>query len=309
MLRQRFAASRFVRGEAPVTGPLVLSHRRIYILPTRRGLSFVLLIALLLLIAFVYNNNLAYLLGFLLASIFFVTILHSFKVLKGLEIKAGNNQPVFCGEMAGFSFQVFNPGRESRYAVTLSLQQARQFDFLPQQALAVSLPVMTERRGWLQCGTLTVASEFPFGLFRAWSPLRFDSRLLVYPKPSPIFLPFPEVGGGGLQNGAARSGDEFDGVKSYRNGDSIRRIHWKSLAKGRGMQSKKFAGDGGMELWLDYANTPGYGVEERLSQLCRWIIDAERVGVRYGLSVADKVVDPACGQAHYHQCLQILAQQ
>jgi len=309
-LRRRFQDSRFVRGEAPVGGPVVLTHRRIYILPTRRGLGFVLLIAILLLIAFVYNNNLAYLLSFLLASIFFVAILHSFKVLKGLEISAGNQPPVFCGEMAGFNFQVLNPGREHRYAVSLSLQQPRQFDFSARQTRQVSLAMTGERRGWLQCPTLTVSSDFPLGLFRAWSPLRFDSQVLVYPRPAPVFPAFPETGGSdGPQRRQTGNDDEFDGVKAYRRGDSIRHIHWKSLAKGRGLQSKHYSGDGqgGAEQWFDYANTPGAGVEQRLSLLCRWIVEAERAGLRYGLILPDSSVEPACGPAHFHHCLQLLA--
>ncbi|WP_306306045.1 hypothetical protein [Methylomonas koyamae] len=80
-MADRFRLSRFFRGEAPTSAPISLGHRRIFILPTQRGLAFVLLIVLLLLVGFVYSNNLAYLLGFLLASIFFVAILHSFKSL------------------------------------------------------------------------------------------------------------------------------------------------------------------------------------------------------------------------------------
>jgi uncharacterized protein (DUF58 family) len=171
--------------------------------------------------------------------------------------------------------------------------------------------MMTERRGWLSCTTLTVSSDFPLGLFRAWSPLRFDSKLLVYPQPSSVFLGFPETGGseGQYQRQQTLNDDEFDGVKAYRSGDSIRHIHWKSLAKGRGVQSKHYAGEGGggVELWLDYANTPGADVEQRLSQLCRWIVEAERSGLRYALTLPDNTVKLACGPAHYHQCLQKLA--
>ena len=83
-LTERFKLSRFTSGEKSRVKQFTLGHRRIFILPTQRGLGFVVLITLLLLIAFIYNNNLAYLLAFLLASIFFITILHSFKSLAGL---------------------------------------------------------------------------------------------------------------------------------------------------------------------------------------------------------------------------------
>jgi len=69
-LKKRFQLSRFFVGEKPTDAAVTLNHRRIFILPTKRGLGFALLLLLLLLIAFVYNNNLVYLLTFLLASIF-----------------------------------------------------------------------------------------------------------------------------------------------------------------------------------------------------------------------------------------------
>lgn len=46
-LKERFRLSRFVLGETAVPGPVTLNHRRIFILPTRRGLGFALLTALL----------------------------------------------------------------------------------------------------------------------------------------------------------------------------------------------------------------------------------------------------------------------
>jgi len=75
---------------------ITLSHRRIFILPTKRGGGMVLLIVILLLIAFVYNNNLAYLLTFLIASVFFITILHTFKSMAGLVVQAGQTKAVFA---------------------------------------------------------------------------------------------------------------------------------------------------------------------------------------------------------------------
>ena len=102
-IRERIKNHRFFMGEKSMDGkPIVLTHHRIFILPTQRGLGFVVLLILLLLIAFVYNNNLAYLLTFLIASVFFVTILHSFRSLSGLSVQAGLAKPVFAGHPACF---------------------------------------------------------------------------------------------------------------------------------------------------------------------------------------------------------------
>lgn len=307
-LKQRFKLSRFFQGEDPVAEPVILNQRRIFILPTRQGLLFAALIVLLLLIAFVYNNNLAYMLGFLLASAFFVGILHSFKALAGLVVWAGNNPAAFAGTGAGFNFYVQNPANQARMAVDIRLQQRKTIDFEPGQTRMITLYVTAERRGWLACPTLTVSSRYPLGWFRAWSPLRFASNVLIYPRPARELLPFPETDAGpGEQGQSRRDGDEFHGLKTYRTGDPVRQIHWKSFAKGRGLHSKEYAGTTSVELWLDYAMAPGTGVEERLSHLCRWVIEAEQAGMRYGLILPGLSVQLDTGAAHYHRCLQSLA--
>jgi len=81
----------------------------------------------LLLIAFVYNNNLAYLLAFLLASIFFITILHSFKSLAELIVSSGGGLPVFAGEAVAFEITIDNPDTVERYNLTAKLELTVNF--------------------------------------------------------------------------------------------------------------------------------------------------------------------------------------
>ncbi|RLA19018.1 MAG: DUF58 domain-containing protein, partial [Gammaproteobacteria bacterium] len=106
-----------------VAKSIALNYRNIYILPTRRGLGFVMLIALLLLIAFIYNNNLVYLLSFLLASLFFIAILHTVKSLQGLVVSKGHNAPVYVGEFAASKIIINNPTSVARYSVQVGLDK------------------------------------------------------------------------------------------------------------------------------------------------------------------------------------------
>jgi len=307
-LKERFRLSRFWRGEEPVNTPITLNHRRIFIVPTLCGVGFVLLIVLLLLIAFVYNNNLAYLLAFLLASIFFITILHSFKTLAGLVISHGHSHPAFAGEAAGFDIHISNPTRQARFSLQLHLHTTHTISLTTDEKKIVTLYAPTYKRGLLTCNTITVSSTYPLGLFRAWSPLRFDMQALVYPKPASLERPFPESEGvQGEQGQGKKGGDDFWGIKPYQQGDSIRQIHWKSFAKGQGVFTKQYGGTAVADLWLDYESTPGHNLEERLSQLCRWIIDAEKAGLHYGLILPGNKIASDYGNRHYSECLEALA--
>jgi uncharacterized protein (DUF58 family) len=309
--KQRFKFGRFFKNKRPVSGPLELRLRRIYILPTRSGLGLAFMIILLLLVAFIDNNNLIYLLAFLLASVFFVAMLHTCKQLAGLVVQAGYVQPVFAGEAAAFGVTVTNPGNQGHPALSANLEGEHDFNLDAHESRTLMLPVTMRKRGWRMMDAVTLASCYPLGIFRAWTPLRFDCKVLVYPKPSAVSLPFPAGEGRALagQGHVDRAGrDDFNGARPYQSGDSLSHIHWKAYAKGQGLLSKQYATDaGGTELWLEYDNTPGANIEERLSRLCRWVIDAEQAGLRYGLSIPGHRLTPDHGPAHQAACLEALA--
>ncbi len=308
-LKERFKLSRFISGEKPVDIPVILNHRRIFILPTQRGLGFVVLIALLLLIAFVYNNNLAYMLAFLLASIFFIVILHSYKSLAGLVLQKGHAKAVFAGDAAGFDIQIDNPGDVQRHHLQITLQDTQSLAIQPQSTAHVMLYSITQKRGWHQARPVTLSSTYPLGLFRAWSPIRFDLKALVYPKPANHDIPFPQTSSAQVQQGSSsKGGDEFYGLQEYQPGDPIKHIHWKAFAKGLGVFSKQYDGEQPLqEIWLTYDHAPGHNVEERLSQLCRWVVDAEQAGISYGFILPGLKLPPDHGLAHYRKCLEALA--
>jgi uncharacterized protein (DUF58 family) len=301
-------AKQFFARVPPTSEPITLNHNRVFIVPSLRGLGFVLLLLLLLLIAFVYNNNLAYLLCFLLASVFFVTMLHTFKSLAGLVISKGQTTAAFAGEAVGFDIHVSNPTTEPRFNLRLHLTEDVAFSLEPQQKQCITLYSPTEKRGWHPCGTITLTCYYPLGLFRAWSVLRFDAKAVVYPKPAKELLAFPETAGAQNQQGSAKTGnDEFYGLKEYQSGDSIRHIHWKAFAKGLGLYSKQYSGETFAELWLSYEAAPGHDTEQRLSQLCRWLVDADKAGLHYGFMLPGTKIEPSSGTLHFKKCLEALA--
>ncbi len=310
-LKQRFQLSRFVRGEQPNENETIeLTHRRIFILPTKWGLGFVLLIMALLLIAFVYNNNLAYMLAFLLISVFFVSMLHCYKSLAKLQIKQGQSHSVFASEAAQVDVIVNNPGENVRSDLRLKLESETRFSLASDEKMPVSLYTFCHHRGWHEIPTITLFSTYPLGLFRAWSPFRFKRKLLVYPKPVSIELAFPESESDQSSSklgGFSKGNEDFYGLKEYQPGDSIKHIHWKTFAKGQGLFCKQYGGNAQTELWLNYEQTPGHNLEQRIAQLCRWVIDAEKAGLRYGFKIPGVSLEPAHGQQHYQKCLEALA--
>jgi uncharacterized protein (DUF58 family) len=123
-------------------------------------------------------------------------------------------------------------------------------------------------------------------------------------------LPFPETPSADAEQGISHKGaDDFYGLQEYQAGNSIKHIHWKAFAKGQGLYSKQYSGGAAAsaEVWFNYDTTTGHDTEQRLSQLCRWVIDAERAEIRYGLVLPNLKLLPDCGSNHYQQCLEALA--
>src|SRR3972149_1701370 len=91
-----------VRPRHPETGTIFLAQRRVYILPTRHGLTFALALVLMLIGSINYNLSLGYVLTFLLAGMGMVSILHTFRNLPHLYVSAGRGEPGFAEDTTRF---------------------------------------------------------------------------------------------------------------------------------------------------------------------------------------------------------------
>jgi len=310
-LRQRISDWIF-RGRFPEKAPIVLNQRRIFILPTRTGYFFAFVLMLLLIASINYNLSLGFLLTFLLAGVGGVSMLHTFRNLARLTISPGKVEPVFAGETAHFHLVLGNPG-VPRFAVGIKHAKIQgtgaQFGDVGEVAnTTLSLPTRATHRGRLLCGRIEIFTEYPAGLFHAWSYADFGTSCLVYPKPDSQagVLPHHAVGGGD-GNMPIRGDEEFQSLRAYRPGDTPRQIAWKALAREQGLLVKEFGSTASADLWLDYDALQGLPMEDRLSKLTWWVIEAERAQVPYGLKLRGKLVEPGMGTKHRDDCLESLA--
>lgn len=290
-------------------GAVTLTQRKVFILPTRQGFALVVVLVLMTLGNINYNLSLGYVLTFLLAMVALMSMLHAFRNLAHLEIRPGHADAVFNGELAKFVLHFHNPSKLARYHLCLRDNEGHSiaFDAAAMSDNAVAFPLSTTQRGWLKPGLLTLYTEFPLGLFHAWSYLHFDTSCLVYARPV-ADAPLPL---GNAPEGAGKysvAGDEdFAGLRNYVAGDAMPRISWKSFARGHSLQVKQFSMQVGEELWLDFADAPARDVEEKLAWMTRWVLDAEEQSLRYGLRLPDSELPPNSGVAQRDECLRRLA--
>lgn len=289
-----------------------LGRRQVYMLPTRYGLGFALMLLVLLLGSVNYNNGLGHALTFTLASVALVSMLYTQRNLHGLQVEGGACAPVFAGDEARITVCLRNPAAHARLGVVVEQQKrpvAPPLDLAPQARGCVELTLPTQRRGYVDSPPIVVATCYPLGLVRAWSRrVPLAARCLVYPRPAPA-QPLPAGSTGDTEQLAAAGAgsDDFAGLREYHYGDPPQHVHWKAVARGQEWVTKQFAGEQGGVVWLDWATLGGRDTETRLSILCRWVLDAEAAGWRYGLRLPALTLAPARGVAHRHACLQALA--
>lgn len=309
-LKTKFNLNRFFIGDGPQKTPYLLTQRRVYILPTKQGLAFALLLFIMLLGSINYSNSLGYFLTFLLASLSVVAIFHSYNNLLKLSIGAAICKPVFCGDKANFNVQVNNLNHGSRFSVqTFTPQKLITTSDIAENSLTtLNIKHIFDHRGLIPLPRFTIESRFPFGLFRAWAIVEIAQKQLVYPKPSTHnSLP---IKSSGLSEGKKQielGTDDFKGLRSYVMGDPLQHIHWKSFARHHTLQTKEFSSTTSDDLWLNLADTTTTGIELKLSQLCRWILLADKANLNYGLHLTNTIIQPNSGKHHLEFCLKQLA--
>lgn len=292
------------------TDPFTIPTRRVYILPTRMGLFFAAMLFLMFLGAMNYANNLALGLTFILASVGLVAMHHCQRNLAGLRIGAASTDPVFAGQTARFAVALFNDAKVQRHEIALEADHGsgQSSSISQDERVIVKVDVPAQQRGRLHLDHLQVSTDYPLGLFRAWTHVHVPMSCIVYPKPAERNAAPPpmETDTGGAQD--SRRGDEdFAGLRTFHAGDSPRRIAWKAYARGQELQVKEYAGTAVTSHMLDWESLPGLSAEARLAQLCRWIEDAHNSGRAFGLRMPGVELAINFGVAHRHRCLTALA--
>lgn len=303
--------NRWLARRIPAASSVRLNQRRIFIIPSKVGAAFMLALLLMLLAAINYQNSLAYGLTFLLASVFVVAILHTYRNLAGLVLKASSSPAVFVGEQAAFHLNLESAER-AHQAIGLGWPpaelQSQDVAALGLSVCQLSLPAL--RRGWLRPGRLRVESRFPLGILVAWSWVDLNLAVLVYPRPLAGDLPLSAgVSDDQDEEGSRPHGqgvDDYQGLKNYQPGDSKRRLHWKAYSRGQGLLVKDFASISGRDLHLDFNALSGDS-EARLSLLCHWVLQLSARQQPFALSLPGCELPADSGEPHREACLRALA--
>lgn len=312
-IRRRFR--QWWQARLPYTDTLALTQRNVYILPTRPGFMLALTLLVLLIGCINYQLNLGYLLTFLLAGSAVVGMHVCHATLRGLTLNLLQPPPQFAGAAATLSVVLANNRRGTRHGIGLAVLDASHEDHwtwtdVPAQgSCTVQVAFRPGHRGLHRVPPLTAETRFPLGTFRVWTVWRPAAQVLVYPQPEahPPPLPPGEPRAGGAAANRVQSIGEFEGVRAYRRGDPMKMVVWKKAAKSQELVSRDTLQAQRQELWLDFAQAGLAEREARLSRLVAWVLQADKLGLDYGLRLPAQEIPPGAGEAHKRRCLEVLA--
>ena len=299
---------------------ILLGLRNIYIFPTGNGWTFIIAMFLLLLCAINYSNNLLHGLVFFFGGLFLVCLQHTYRSLWGLRIALGPSpDSAFAGSDLTFSIVVRNNSPEQRHGIMISLHNHRSADsqgsggpcsISGDGSTTITVVMPTTQRGWVYMDKVRISSVYPLGLFRAWSNLQTKESVMVYPKAAGN-KPLPQAAvdhQDDPEQGARTLGhDEYEGLKPYYPGAPLRDIHWK-----KSLQDDVFVHDfSGYDsrVWmLELGQVASIeDEEEKISQLCMWIMILRDKRQPYGLTLPGTRIGPGVGPGHDAECLAALA--
>jgi len=293
--------------------PVEIGRRRLYVLPTRAGIGFGVLLFGMLLAGLNYANSLALFLTFLLAGLVLAAMHMCHGNLLGCRIVAARVSPTFAGEEGRLELVVEADGA-TRHDWSIAIRdgddvvQGDPVQVNPGVRASMHLHITGARRGVHPLDRVRLTTTWPFGLFRCWTWLHLPCELIVYPAARGSL---PLRTGGGRRHGqherASPGDEEWRGLRAYRDGDVPRRIAWKAYARGGPLLVGEYAAIGSDRHEFDFDSLAPLGLEARLEQLSRWIVDAEQHGEPYSLRLPQTAIATGRGALHRHRCLTALA--
>jgi uncharacterized protein (DUF58 family) len=294
--------------------------------PTRAGWIFFALTFGVGFAALNTGNNLLYLVLSLMLAFLVLSGVLSESALRGIRVRRRVPRELFAEAPSRVGLEIANAQRRvPAFAVVVEdLWRAEDGgEALAGRVFALRVgPGQTEihpyrvqppRRGVARFIGFRVSTRFPFGLFSKALTLESPEETLVYPAIEEVQAP-PDFGaarGGGEQvAGAGGGGPDVAGLRDFAEGDSARRIHWRSSLRRGTLLVRELESEHEAEVEVRL-RTSGVTPGERFERGVRWAASEVAALLDAGTRVAlrtDSVHFPAdTGQGQRARLLGFLA--
>lgn len=269
--------------------------------PTRPGWVFFALTFGVGFAALNTGNNLLYLVLSLMLAFLVLSGVLSEAALRGVTVRRRLPRELFADAPALVALEIGNQQRRIPVIAVVVEDLAREDERLrpagrcfvlrvsPRESEQRYYTLRPARRGELALHGFRVSTRFPFGLFSKSLEIEAPEIALVYPAVDPLARAETASGersGDGARPRPTASG-EIGGLRDFRAGDPVRRIHWRVTQRRGSLVVRESEGDhrAEHEVRLRTRQTsPGDGFEGAVrraaSEVVAWLEAGARVALR-----------------------------
>lgn len=178
-------------------------------------------------------------------------------------------------------------------------------DLAGKESRMVSLPLVKHARGVFPFPPLFLKTTFPFHLFSAKRKLSPVGNFVVYPAIESNAPRWPETASSPRR--VDRTGEEVVAFREHRNGDAMSTVDWKVSARAQQIIVRQFECPSRRNAVFSYDQVSHLGLEDAVSRLATWVIQAHAEGMEYGLELEGESIPVHHCPEHRHACLVALA--
>jgi uncharacterized protein (DUF58 family) len=272
------------------------------------------------------GNNLLYLVLSLMLAFLVLSGVMSESALRGIRVRRRLPHDLFARASSGIGLEISNEQpRVPAFAVVVEdrVREADGVERAAGRAFALRVdPGATEirgyqftpsRRGTVEFVEFRVFTRFPFGLFSKSLRIPAPAEALVYPEVEAVAIP-DHIGSVGDDReqlaGRGGSGVNAVGLREFGDGDSVRRIHWRSSLRHRKLLVTEIENEHRVEVEVRL-ETHGVAAGEPFEMRVSWaaseivaLIDSDR---RVSLHTDGMRIPADSGRRHRARLLAFLA--
>ncbi len=272
--------------------------------PTKYFVFLVLSIVGLFFLAYMHNYNIVYLMMFFIFSLAGASSIIGRLNLYEIQASVLVSQDFFAKTPSAYTLTVYNPN-PNKDSFSLECSNADSSVIIHElragQTKTISLGLIPQERGKMELPPLKLGSHFPLPHELLFKYINLEHESLVFPQPK----------GKSLESFSSKhlfhigEYDDFEGIRTYKQGEALSLIYWPSLAKGDRLMAKEFSLlEKSRHLHFDFIKAADSD-EKRLSQLCLWALECKKKNISYTMHFPNTSLN-SNARSHY-EILQFLA--
>lgn len=211
----------------------------------KRNIIIILSIILLIFVLFA-GGDMPYFLFYIYMSALLVPLIHCLIIYKGLSGSVEvPNKAIYVGDKVSISYTIRNsskftaPYLEVENSISKELtgvESPKTMTTLDPKGFYTHNEELTlKKRGFYQIGEIQVAIKDVFGFYSIKKKMASDTALIVYPVPRELnsfrITSIEQLGEMLIEDKAFEDKSRISSLREFREGDSVKSIHWKLSAK------------------------------------------------------------------------------